>query len=115
MIKAAYEALEEEVPDVLVNAATGMSGGLGFSGCVCGALNGAVMILGYRFSGDRKTEAKARSKSSKLTRWFSNRFSTTCCLLIREKRAFTDKVAKKKCMEATAETARELVRLIAAA
>jgi C_GCAxxG_C_C family probable redox protein len=112
VIKAVYEAGDEDAPAGLLNAAAGMSGGIGFSGCVCGALNGGVMLLGYRLGGDKKSAAKARGLSSKLARWFNKRFGTTCCILIRDKRPFADKEAKRRCTEATAETAREIVKML---
>lgn len=54
----------------LLAAAAGFGGGIGKSGCLCGAISGGVMALGLHGHG---------SRSAELVTAFKERFKTTCC------------------------------------
>ncbi len=68
----ALEAEGKENPD-LVRAMSGLNGGLGFSGNVCGALTGGCCLLGY-FCGKGEAEEMEAPESSqvigKFVEWF---------------------------------------------
>ena len=67
----------------------GFGGGVGNTGCMCGALAGSVMVAGY-YVGTLKLEpVAARALSEKLTQELVERFKAeyqaTCCCVIRRK------------------------------
>ena len=75
---------EFAAPDLsedMVRLATPFGGGLGRSGCVCGALSGAVMILGA--AKGRVSPDVPRKISYELSNEFHNifrgKFGATCC------------------------------------
>lgn len=65
-----------------LNVASGFAGGVGGSGCVCGALSGAVMALGL-FLGPASKHGLAKKKFRKLVGHFHDSFreesGTVCC------------------------------------
>lgn len=65
----------------LISAATAFGSGLN-SGCVCGSLAGAEMIIGLKYSNEPAT---AKMKSKLLHDRFKERFGATCCRIIRGK------------------------------
>jgi C_GCAxxG_C_C family probable redox protein len=64
----------------------GFSQGLGGSGCLCGALNGAVVAVGLFLAGcagpERFTDKKVRQLSAGLHDQFKLRFGSTCCRVL---------------------------------
>lgn len=78
---------ERIAPDFSVEAvrmATPFGGGLGYSGCLCGALTGSVMILGIVKG--RTTPDVPRKEPYSLSNEFHNRFkgkfNATCCRVL---------------------------------
>lgn len=45
VVKACNKGLELNLPDQAIRMISGMGGGIGRSGCVCGALSGSAMII----------------------------------------------------------------------
>jgi C_GCAxxG_C_C family probable redox protein len=65
----------------LISATTAFGSGLN-SGCVCGSLAGAEMLIGVIHANDPKT---AREKSRMMHDKFREKFGATCCRIIRGK------------------------------
>jgi len=107
VLKAGSEALGLEIPPEIIKATAGFLGGIGYSGCVCGALTGAVMLIGL----SRANKGVAK-ESALLYRWFEQEFSSPCCASIREGRPFSNKEVRKRCAEVTAQTARKVVEML---
>lgn len=107
VLKASSEVLGLAIPPEIINAAAGFSGGIGYSGCVCGALTGAVMLIGLS-----RANKGVSKKSALLYRWFEQEFSSPCCASIREERPFSNKEVRKLCTEVTAKTARKVVEVL---
>lgn len=113
VLMAGQEALGLEIPSDMLKATAGFSGGIGYSGCVCGALTGAVMLIGLsRSDADVKRNRKVIKESAKLYRWFEKEFSTPCCIKIRQGRPFSNKEVERRCTEITAQTARKVVEIL---
>ncbi len=77
-------AIDEGLCDeVLLSCATSFSGGMS-SGCVCGAVAAAQMILGYNFGRDnsRGNEVCARAKAEEFVEKFKERNKLTCCKVL---------------------------------
>jgi C_GCAxxG_C_C family probable redox protein len=76
MIILGLERQGKSNPD-LVRAMTGLAGGLGFSGKNCGALTGAVCLLGLYAGRGQLEEQENRCLNimiSELLEWFAERF-----------------------------------------
>ena len=46
VLKTCNDTMNLQLPDVAIRMASGMGGGIGRSGCVCGALSGACLVIG---------------------------------------------------------------------
>ncbi len=68
--------------DQAVSLGSGFGGGIGDSGCVCGAISGAVMALGF-FLGPGRKGALSKKRLRRLVGKFHERFreesGTVCC------------------------------------
>lgn len=66
--------------DSLLSCATSFSRGMS-SGCLCGAVSGAMIVLGYFFGKDNRfsNEVCAREKAEKFVEMFKERNKVTCC------------------------------------
>jgi C_GCAxxG_C_C family probable redox protein len=67
--------------DQLLSATSTFGRGLN-SGCVCGALAGAELVLGLIYS---KDVSIARQKSSEMHNRFKEKFKATCCRVLKGK------------------------------
>ena len=101
--------LDIDVPEDMVRMATGMGGGLGHAGCMCGALNGSVMVLGLLKG--RKSPEESRDGAYALAREFHDRFETnfkyTCCRNLNPY-PFDSKDHLRNCIKITGNTAKLL-------
>ncbi len=96
----------EADPD-LVRIATPFGGGLGCAGCICGALSGAVMVLGLA-KGRTSTEIPrkdAYALSSGFQKKFSDQFGATCCRAL-NKHPFGTPEQGKNCLKIIGTTAK---------
>lgn len=71
------------VPEELLAVATPFSGGMG-SGCLCGAIAGAQIVIGYRFGRNNNfgNEVLARVKAKELITRFTEVHKATCCRVL---------------------------------
>lgn len=78
------ERVAPEFPADAVRMATPFGGGMGYSGCLCGALTGSVMILGILKG--RTTPDVPRKEPYAFSNEFHNRFKkkfgATCCRVL---------------------------------
>ena len=67
-------------PIELLPCATSFSAGMS-SGCLCGAVAGAQMVLGYNFGRENSNgnEPQAREKAREFVEEFKSRNKVTCC------------------------------------
>ena len=81
MIKWAVD--EGLVDENALSLATSFSGGMG-SGCLCGAIVGAQMIIGSQFGRDNKfgNENIAREKAREFIQKFVEKHKVTCCKIL---------------------------------
>lgn len=77
-------AIDEGLCDKsLLSCATSFSGGMS-SGCVCGAVAGAQLVLGFNFGRENAkcNELLARDKAKELVAEFLKRNKFTCCKVL---------------------------------
>lgn len=73
------EAQGRQNPD-LVRSMSGLAGGLGFSGEICGVLSGAACLLGLyagRATADEEEDERLNLMISELVEWFSGEYGRT--------------------------------------
>ncbi len=85
VVKGVLDALEVEYDPKAIAMASGFPVGIGGAQCLCGAVSGAVMAMGYLYGrtepGDpRVKEAMARSRE--VHQRFVNRNKVTCCKVL---------------------------------
>lgn len=102
-----------DAPQEMVRAFTGLGGGLGHAGCMCGALTGSAMVLGLLKG--RVSENDSRDEAYSLTREFHDRFESnfgyTCCRSLNP-HPFDSKEHLKNCIKITGNTARLLAEFL---
>lgn len=92
IIRAFYDQLPEKEKqemslDVFNKIASTFSGGMGGSGCLCGAISGAQIVLGVKYGrtglGDRGNRYSKRS--AELIKSFKEKRKVTCCRALNAK------------------------------
>lgn len=93
--------------------AAGFGGGLGHSGCVCGALAASVMVLGaLRGRTDKEQNRQPAYQASEgFHRKFSEHFGGTCCRILNP-HPFETKEHLRNCLKITGGTAELLMDYI---
>ena len=68
------------MPEELLPVATSFSGGMG-SGCLCGAIAGSQIVLGWLYGRENKNgnEVCARAKAKQFIEEFKKSHRATCC------------------------------------
>lgn len=61
VVKACNDGLELGLPDVAIRMVSGMGGGIGRSGCVCGALSGSCLVISSIVGRTRLKSIRQRS------------------------------------------------------
>ena len=81
IVRAAID--EGLCPKELLCCATPFSGGMS-SGCVCGAVSGSQIVIGYNCGREngKTTDNSARQKASELVEEFRKRNKVTCCRIL---------------------------------
>ena len=97
----------------LLSVATAFSGGMS-SGCLCGAVAGAQLVLGYNFGkGNTKSnEETARAKAKEFIDEFKKRRKATCCKVLTAGLDFGSAERKQNCTKLVEECAGILENLI---
>jgi C_GCAxxG_C_C family probable redox protein len=105
--------LAPELDESLVRMATPFGGGLGHAGCICGALSGAIMMLGLKTG--RTSPSISRDEAYGLSCEFQKRFMTefgaTCCRAL-NKNPFGSPEQGKNCLKIIGTTAKIFMAFI---
>ena len=96
--------------------ATPFSEGIADSGCLCGALGGALMAIGLFLCRDNPTgrRREAHSASARFLKRFKMRHGSACCRVLARKDRGDAKAHFNRCAEFTAEAARSAAEIILA-
>lgn len=113
--KALLEGMEKPCPPELVRVATGFGGGIGRSGCICGALTGSVLAAGVLFGRTEETgrpPKQCMALSRRLHEAFKELNGATCCRVLHHGLPFDSKEQLASCTERTASSVEAAARLI---
>jgi C_GCAxxG_C_C family probable redox protein len=64
--------------DLALKLATPFGGGMGRQGHICGAVSGALMVIGLRFGNADHADKISRDKAYAVTQEFNSRFAAAC-------------------------------------
>ncbi|GBF33553.1 hypothetical protein DCCM_2655 [Desulfocucumis palustris] len=107
------EMLTPDVPADMVRMFTGLGGGLGHAGCMCGALAGSALVLGLLKG--RTSQEEDREPAYDLAREFHDRFEQkygyTCCRSLNP-HPFDTPEHLKNCLKITGNTGKLLMEFL---
>jgi len=110
VVKAAID--EGLVPCELLPCATSFSGGMG-SGCLCGAVAGAQIVIGY-IHGKGKTE-QARALAKEFIEKFKENHKAVCCKVLTHGFDFHSAQRKAHCVNMVSASAEILTNILESA
>ncbi|OEH84966.1 hypothetical protein BHU72_07180 [Desulfuribacillus stibiiarsenatis] len=108
MIRTSIELLELPIPPEVVNMGRFFQKGVAGSGCVCGALAGGMMILGYVLH----DHPRGLEAAKKFEQGFREQNSSTCCRVIHKKQGMLNKITGSGCCSLTGNSAELLFSII---
>ncbi|MGL5920663.1 MAG: C-GCAxxG-C-C family (seleno)protein [Bacteroidales bacterium] len=115
VVKSVLEGLGISYAPEIVAAASGFPVGIGGAECLCGAISGGIMAIGYVYG---RTEAKsekvnkAMALSKELHGLFVKRNRCTCCRVLTKGMTKGSSEHMKQCVRFTGEVAEDTFRLI---
>lgn len=113
VLKAFNELYDYPMSPDVIKMATGFGGGVGHSGCMCGALTGSIMVLGL-FKG-RTSATESREPAYDIAKEFHDRFiaenGATCCRVL-NRFEFDSPDHLRRCLKLTGGTAKRLMEFI---
>ncbi|WP_288773044.1 C-GCAxxG-C-C family (seleno)protein [uncultured Megasphaera sp.] len=115
IVKTCNDSLSLHLPEAAIRMVSGMGGGLGRSGCVCGALSGACLILGAlagRVDPSEKPLPEVYQYTGEFHDRFKKHFGATCCRCLNRLQFGTPEY-RKYCINITATAADMLSDFIA--
>ena len=110
------KTLELDIPDEAIAMSSGFPWGLGGGGCICGALAGATMCLGYLYGrtepGDPKIN-RCFEMSKKMHDAFRDKNGATCCRALTHGYDNDAPDRKCKCAKIVDNTITDLLTMVA--
>ena len=103
----------EDIDPKMVKLLTGFGGGLGESGCMCGALTSSVLVLNMIKGRTSNTEDRkiAYELAKEFHNAFEQKFGATCCRAL-NKSPFESKEHLTTCLKITGNTGKLLMEFI---
>lgn len=106
---------ELDMPEEMIAMASGFPVGIGRSKCVCGAVSGAILCLGYFFGrtkgGDPKVN-KTLELANELQESFKENHKVLCCKVLTHGMDMGSGEHKAQCISFTGEMARKASEII---
>lgn len=106
---------EIDMPDEMIAMASGFPVGIGKSKCVCGAVSGGILVLGYFFGrtkgGDPKVQ-KTLQLANELQQSFRDNHGCLCCHVHTRGMDMAAGEHKKQCVSFTGEVAEKAAQII---
>lgn len=108
MLKVSIDLLNLEIPRGVIRMGHFFRKGIAESGCVCGALAGGVMVLGFVMG----EHLKGKEAVQRFQKGFKEQQGSTCCRVIRKGHNLFDKFTNRECRELTANSALLLFEIL---
>jgi C_GCAxxG_C_C family probable redox protein len=108
--------IDPNMPEQTIAMGSGFPVGVGGSMCICGAVSGGVITLGYFFGRvnpkDEKVK-KAMALSKELYDYFQNKYKVLCCKIHCKGMELGSQSHMKQCAEFTGDVAEKTAEIIA--
>lgn len=115
VIYAIKKGFDLEMSDDAIAMSSGFPWGLGGGGCICGALAGGTMCIGYFFGrrvpGD-KTFLKCQELTKELHDFFRETCGATCCRVLTKGKEKNSPERKAQCIRFVEATVEKVVEII---
>lgn len=86
VVKVCNDYLDLQLSDDTIRMVSVMGGGVGGSGCICGALNGACLVLGVlvgRLTPEEKTRPEMNGPVKEFYQLWMQHFKVACCRVLK--------------------------------
>ncbi|SKC42905.1 C-GCAxxG-C-C family (seleno)protein [Maledivibacter halophilus] len=106
---------EIDMPDEMIAMASGFPIGIGKSKCVCGAVSGGVLSLGYFFGRTKGGDPKVQNTlklANELQQSFRDNHGCLCCHVHTKGMNMASGEHKKQCISFTGEIAQKAAQII---
>lgn len=115
LIYAIRKNFDLDMSDDAIAMSSGFPWGLGGGGCICGALAGATMMIGYFFGrttpGDSKIN-KCFALTNELHDFFKEYCGATCCRVLTKGKEKNSPERKAQCTDFVAATVKKTAEII---
>ncbi len=104
-----------DMPKEMISMASGFPIGIGRSKCLCGAISGGVMCIGYFFGRTEGGDAKVNRTlelANELQESFKNNHKVLCCKVLTKGMDFQAKEHLNQCVSFTGEIAQKTAEII---
>ncbi|MBS4535241.1 C-GCAxxG-C-C family protein [Clostridium sp. D2Q-14] len=119
VVSAIRDNFEIDMPKEMVAMASGFPVGIGKSKCVCGAVSGGVMMLGYFFGRNEGSNPKDPKSvntlklANELQDYFKKNHKVLCCKILTNGMDMGSGEHKNQCISFTGEIAEKTSEIIA--
>lgn len=107
--------LDPDMPESMIAAASGFPIGIGKSKCVCGAVSGGIISLGYFFGRTKGADSKVDrtlALANELQESFRSNHKVLCCKILTKGMDMSSGEHKNQCVSFTGEIAEKAAEII---
>ncbi len=115
MVSCMRSNFELDLPEEVIAMASAFPVGMGRSKCVCGAVSGGMMCLGYFFGRTKQKDPKVEESlavAKELHDWFKEKNSALCCRILTKGMDMASGEHKEQCIRFTGEVARKVAEIV---
>ena len=115
VISSIKDNFDLPMPDEMIAMASGFPIGIGKSKCVCGAVSGGVMAIGYFFGRTRGADPKVQhtlTLANELQESFKTNHKYLCCHILTKGMDMGSGEHKSQCVSFTGEIAEKVAQII---
>lgn len=116
IVSTIRDHFQAEMPLSAIAMASGFPVGIGGSKCVCGAVSGGIICLGFFFGRTAPKDErvnKAMALAAELQERFKNNHKVLCCKVLTQKMELGSEEHMRQCISFTGEVAEKTARIIA--
>ncbi|MBU5676046.1 C-GCAxxG-C-C family protein [Alkaliphilus sp. MSJ-5] len=116
IVSSIRDNFEIDMPEEMVAMASGFPIGIGKSKCVCGAVSGGIMCLGYFFGRTKGGDTKVQNTlalANELQESFKSNHKVLCCKVLTHGMDMGSGEHKEQCISFTGEIAEKAAEIIA--
>nr|WP_323373232.1 C-GCAxxG-C-C family (seleno)protein [Anaeropeptidivorans aminofermentans] len=116
IISSIRKNIDPDMPEAFIAAASGFPIGVGRSKCMCGAISGAIIGLGYFFGRTEGKDPKVNKTlelANEIQMSFQEKHKVSCCKILTKGMDMASGEHKAQCIQFTGEMAEKVAEVIA--